>query len=356
VLELWTDNSAGEDIILYEASSGIDEAQFVVDEIKEKIGTDITSQSGRKLADFAVLYRTNAQSRVFEEALIKSGIPYQIIGGVRFYERREIKDILAYLRLVINPQDTVSYERIVNVPPRGIGPVKLKQGGPSLTKFHEMMEEFKTQAKELNVLELMDLVLEKIDNENYIHDGTEEGISRWENVRELRSVAESFAEMGPIESLNAFLESVALLEQSDIVQDSNAKLSIRPNTDQADRVTLMTLHAAKGLEFPVVFIVGMEEGIFPHSRSLDDRFELEEERRLCYVGITRAMEKLYLTYARTRTYFGSFNANVPSRFLKELPQHIVQFKQAENDAGGWAGDYRRRSDAFEPDPLNPWEI
>lgn len=362
VLKLWTDNPAGDDVTLYEAESGEGEAKYIIQEIS-KLTTPITKRRSnekvRNYADFAILYRTNAQSRIIEEALIHAGIPYQIIGGVRFYDRREVKDMLAYLRLVLNPKDTVSFERIVNTPPRGIGQVTLKQGGPALERFQQMVDDFRALAVNLNVVELLDAIIEKIGYENYILDGTEEGTARWENIQELRLVASSFSDLGPGESLMAFIESVSLLEQSDVVKDENEKVVVLGSGDEcANKVTLMTLHAAKGLEFPVVFLVGLEEGLLPHSRSLDQKFDLEEERRLAYVGITRAMEKLCITYARSRTVFGSFAANVPSRFLKDLPMEIVDFTQAPplfDQYAGYSG-YHKRSDDFEPDPLNPWEL
>lgn len=333
ILHLWTEKDGGEPITLYKANDGKDEAQYVVREIQKGLGEN----RGEDFSDFAVLYRTNAQSRVLEEAFLYTGIPYRLVGGIRFYERREIKDVLAYLRLIANHQDSVSYNRIVNTPPRGIGPVTLKQGGEALDKFHAMMEEFRARAKSLNVQALLDKVLETVSYKDYIYDGSEEGISRWENVQELRSVAGEFSDYPPQESLQRFLESVALLEQTDEVSTSG----------QEDAVTLMTLHAAKGLEFPVVFIAGMEEGLFPHQRALDDNFGVQEERRLCYVGITRAMKKLYLTHANSRIYFGSPTMNAPSRFLEEVPEDLIELK--ESIASGF-------TDEREQDPLNPWGV
>lgn len=348
VLKLWTDNPAGEDIVIYEASDGDDEANFIVSEIEH---------GKRDFNNYAILYRTNAQSRIFEEALIRAGIPYQIIGGVRFYDRREIKDLISYLRLIINPKDSVSFERIVNTPPRGIGPVTLKQGGVALTQFEVIIDEFRKKYQELSVLALLDHVIEKIGFENYIHDGTEEGLARWENVQELRAVANEFDKLGPVESTLAFIESVSLLEQTDITKNEKELIQVTKPGEKPNRVTLMTLHAAKGLEFEVVFLVGLEEGLLPHMRSLDQKFDLEEERRLCYVGITRAKEQLFVSYARSRTVFGSFTANIPSRFLKEFPKEIIKFKQAAMlfDQISWNSSYDRKK-YREPDPLNPWEI
>ena len=341
VLTLWTDNPAGEDLNLYEAANSSDEATYTVNQIMHQM-------ADYDLSGCAILYRTNAQSRVFEEELIKAGVPYQIIGGVRFYDRREIKDLLAYLRLIENPVDTVSYQRIVNTPPRGIGPVTIKQGGPPLEKFMRMLDRFREERQKVDVLSLLALVIETVKYEDYILDGSDEGVARWENVQELRSVANEFVRYGVADSLPRFLESVSLLEQTDVAKDEQDQLWVgeQPARSQA-RVTLMTLHAAKGLEFPIVFLVGLEEGLLPHIRSIDEPFELEEERRLCYVGITRAMERLFISYARMRFSFGNFNANIPSRFLKELPMEHVQFQQAPGQYSQYAN--------YEPDPLNPWE-
>ena len=348
ILDLWTQQGEGERISLYEAASGDDEAKFVA----EQISSGVNATEGAQFTDFAILYRTNSQSRSFEESFIRAGIPYQIIGGVKFYERREIKDLIAYLRLIYNEVDSVSFDRIVNVPPRGIGEVTKKQGGQALDTFHNLMQSLKNRATELPVGELLDAVIAKTGYKDYIYDGTEEGISRWENVQELRSVANEFSQFGPMGSLAAFLESVSLLEQTDIAQNEGGAVN-HQGLSLDNRVTLMTLHAAKGLEFPTVFLVGLEEGLFPHSRSLDDTFQLQEERRLAYVGITRAMKKLYITYARSRTTFGSFSANIPSRFLKDLPNDIVDFQKSEaafDTLKRW-----NRYDDYATDPLNDWE-
>jgi len=230
--------------------------------------------------------------------------------------------------------------------------VTKKQGGQALDTFHNLMQSLKNRAAELPVGELLDAVIAKTGYKDYIYDGTEEGISRWENVQELRSVANEFSQFGPMGSLAAFLESVSLLEQTDIAQNEGGAVN-HQGLSLDNRVTLMTLHAAKGLEFPTVFLVGLEEGLFPHSRSLDDTFQLQEERRLAYVGITRAMKKLYITYARSRTTFGSFSANIPSRFLKDLPNDIVDFQKSEaafDTLKRW-----NRYDDYATDPLNDWE-
>lgn len=285
-----------------------------------------------------MLYRTNAQSRALEEAFIRAGLPYQLVGGVRFYERREIKDVLSYLRLIHNANDTVAFKRIVNLPPRGIGPAALRNEeegivNSKLEDFYKLTKDLRQLSQQLSVLELMDEVLEKIEYKDYLNDGTEEGMARWENVQELRSVATQFVDLPPTESLSAFLESVALLEQTDVAnQGERATMLLPSNPNSNIPVTLMTLHSAKGLEFDTVFIVGWEEGLLPHSNAGLEQFELEEERRLAYVGITRAKENLYLTYARRRLYFGSLNFNHPSRFLQEIPGDLVKLQKSPNNS------------------------
>ncbi len=294
VLKLWTENKKGEDIAIYEALNEEKEAQFIIDQI-EKIKYQ---RPDLKYSDFAVLYRTNAQSRSIEEALLHFSIPYILIGGVRFYERKEIKDILAFLKVLDNPKDKTSLKRIEK-----IGKTRLK-------KFLEFQESLGEKIKELKTIDVMDSVIKATEYLTMFDEKDEEDRARLENIKELRSVAIEF----PIPS--EFLENVALVEQEyipDHVDPDNIK-----NT-----VNLMTLHAAKGLEFPVVFMVGMEEGLFPHSRSLMNRQELEEERRLCYVGMTRAKEKLFLTYARRRLYFGQRTSNIVSRFIMELPEETL---------------------------------
>lgn len=302
VLRLWTDNHKGDKITLYEARTEHDEARFLVQTIL---------QSSRPFTDFAVLYRTNAQSRVIEEAFLHAGIPYILVGGTRFYERKEIKDVLAYLRLLANPKDTVSMNRIE------------KLGKGRLQKFLVFLDTVKKDTKlvELTTLELLDKVLEITDYLSLFNANVEEEAYRLENIKELRSVATEFPD------LTTFLETVALMED----QESR-------RTESRAAVTLMTLHAAKGLEFPIVFMVGMEEGLFPHSRSLMDREELEEERRLCYVGITRAKERLYVSFANRRLYFGTRTQNMISRFLADIPQHAVELSVSLNPDGGFNTD------------------
>jgi len=303
--ELWTENEDGLPAAIFEAPNEIEEAEFIVEEIKA-----LHHLEGR-YNNFVILYRTNAQSRIFEEVLLQNHLPYRLIGALRFYERKEIKDILAYLKLIANPADKVSLKRIINVPPRGIGaksqiPNDKYQTNPKVQKFYKMVEEFRIIAKTSKLPELIDIVAKKSGYRDWILDGTEEGEMRWENIEELKSVAQKAA------TLEEFLENVTLVSDVD-------------NFDaQADAITLMTLHNAKGLEFPVVFMVGMEEGLFPHSRSMMDPAELEEERRLCYVGMTRAKKRLYLTYTSARLLYGAISNNQPSRFLADIPKELTE--------------------------------
>lgn len=302
VLKLWTKNTQGERIRLYQARNGLDEASFVIEEIQK-----LTANRRFPAIDYrhiAILYRTNAQSRVLEEALLRTNIPYTLVRGIRFYDRAEIKDALAYLRLLINPKDRVSQNRA------------LKVGKRRFEKFKELRKEI-GDLKKYSTLDLMDAVLQKTDYLSKYKRQTEENLMKLENIKELRSVATEFP------NIEEFLENVALIEAA---QDPKGKIS--PLTSdllsQGNAITLMTLHAAKGLEFPVVFIVGMEEGLFPHSRSLSDVNQLEEERRLAYVGMTRAEKLLYLTFANRRLYFGQKTSNPPSRFLSDIPDDLIK--------------------------------
>ncbi len=283
ILKLWTNRIGGEKIAVTGVGNEIEEALFILSQIDQS-----------RLSDYAILYRTNAQSRNLEEQFLKAGIPYRLVGGINFYGRKEIKDVLAYLRLLQNPKDSVSLKRAE------------KNGKTRLSKFMEFHLEVSTQMEKYSTLELLDKILEKTGYLSFLDDGTEEGKMRIENVKELRSVAEQF------QNLVEFLENVALIEASD-----------NPRKVASDAVTLMTLHSAKGLEFSVVFIVGMEEGLFPHSRAMLDINELEEERRLMYVGITRAKQKLFLTFARQRLYFGQRSNNLVSRFLADIPEALI---------------------------------
>lgn len=303
ILKLWTQNQAGEKATLYEARNEVAEAEFVVNKI---IQLTTVNHSYR---DFAILYRTNAQSRVLEEVFLHAGIPYILVGGTRFYQRKEIKDVLAYLRVVANPKDLVSYHRIE------------KLGKNRLEKFLSWLEEVRHQGedpKKTDTLFLLDNTLKATEYLDLYDPRIEEDLSRLENIKELRSVAAEFP------NLSDFLENVALVEQEYLPAES---AGLPNKQDKKEAVALMTLHASKGLEFPVVFLVGMEEGLFPHSRSLLDRNELEEERRLCYVGLTRAKEKIFLTHVYKRLYFGQRSSNEVSRFIQDLPGELLEITQ-----------------------------
>ena len=295
ILKLWTEKNGGDPITLYEARNEQDEAAFLIQTILE---------SGKRFSDFAVLYRTNAQSRVLEEAFLHAGIPYTLVGGTRFYERKEIKDVLSYLRIISNPKDSVSYKRIE------------KLGKTRLAKFMNYADAITRDNTDIkrSTLELLDETLEATNYLDLYDAKIEEEASRLENIKELRSVATEFPE------LTEFLENVALVEQEYVPEQ------VKKQGENRQAVTLMTLHAAKGLEFPIVGIVGMEEGIFPHSRALLEREEIEEERRLCYVGITRAKEKLYLTYANKRLFFGTRTQNMISRFIADIPESALDLQ------------------------------
>jgi len=294
ILKLWTLNQKGENVKVYEAKNENDEAQFLV---KQIVG------SNRPYSDFAVLYRTNAQSRAIEEVFLHAGLPYSLIGGVRFYERKEIKDVLAFLRYLANPKDETALKRIA------------KLGIRKMEKFLIIAKENSIEGK--TTTELIDFILEKTGYWDLYDPEIEEDLSRLENIKELRSVASEFPD------IYNFLENIALVE-NEYFPDKKVE---RDKLDHKDRVTLMTMHAAKGLEFPIVFIVGMEEGLFPHSRTLLEPLEMEEERRLCYVAFTRAKEKLILSYSYRRLYFGSVSSNPPSRFISDLPQDLIDLLQ-----------------------------
>ncbi|MBI4289102.1 MAG: UvrD-helicase domain-containing protein [Chloroflexi bacterium] len=328
--KLWTENDKGAPIVVAEAYNEQEEAQLVAQEIEKLMG-----QKEARLRDVAIMYRTNAQSRALEDTFIRYGTPYKIVGATRFYERREIKDAIAYLRLIYNPLDSVSLSRIINVPPRGIGqrtidelssmaqarglplyhalqavadkssaiPVASRTAA-GLAGFYSMMEELRGESQKVSAVELLDLVLEKTGYKKYVQQG-EDGEDRWDNIQELRNVAREK------ENLSDFLEGVALVSDLDNLDE------------RSDTATLITLHQAKGLEFDVVFIVGMEEGVLPHVRSFDSPEQMEEERRLCYVGVTRARRRLYLVRAFRRSLGGMSGANPPSRFLKDIPSKLI---------------------------------
>lgn len=292
ILKLWTNNSKGEKIRIYRAKSGIDEANWIAENILN------LTQFEYGFGDIAILYRTNAQSRILEETLLHKGIPYRLVGGVRFYDRAEIKDVIAMLRFLVNPKDQISQNRI-------------KKTGVTRHQAMKALLGQKINLEETKTLDLLDLVIKETDYLKKYRRETPENLSRLENIKELRSVASEFP------AVHDFLENVALVEQEQLSKERGV------NNQSRSMVTLMTLHAAKGLEFPVVFIVGMEEGLFPHSRALFDSNELEEERRLAYVGITRAKEMLFLSYASVRLYFGQKTNNPPSRFLIDIPEDLI---------------------------------
>lgn len=355
--ELWTEAGDGKPVDILQVANERAEAEGIVRRVK-----NATDARFRNFQDFAVLYRTNAQSRSIEEAFVRYGVPYRIVGGQRFYDRKEIKDVLAYLRLLYQPEDRVSFERIVNVPTRGIGTkslenfyawqqagnqtlqqaletireapaitAKAKQGlselGDILARSRELLEEAPLPS-------LIETLLRRINYYEYLDDKTPQGDSRQENVRELISVAKSYQDLG----LDGFLEEVSLVSDVDSIEAG------------ANVVTLMTLHAAKGLEFPVVFMTGMEETIFPHSRALYDQSEMEEERRLCYVGMTRAKEELYLSFATERLLYGGVQHNPPSRFLSEV-DGAFQVDSISLGGSAWQNTYDQvPQDDFNQEP------
>jgi len=293
ILNLWTDRGSGQKITIFEAENELDEAQYVVGKIVLAKAED----RNESYSNFAVLYRTNAQSRVLEEAFLHAGVPYSLVGGVRFYERKEIKDVLAYLQLLVNRENEIARKRAE------------KNGKGKLNKFEQRFTDYDLH---IPTLEILDEVLKATEYLDQFDELNEEDANRLENIKELRSVAMSSPR------LTDFLEQVALTEREAI------KARRRQETvDGQGAVNLMTLHAAKGLEFKTVFMVGMEDGIFPHSRSLFDAEQMEEERRLAYVGMTRAMNKLFLTYAARRMIFGSRNSNPVSRFLADIPEALL---------------------------------
>ncbi len=337
---LWTDQKGGEPIKVYEAANEKGEAEFIIGELA-KLNRGVGGKEKVPLGEAAILYRTNAQSRSLEEAFLEYQVPYKIVGGTKFYDRREVKDVLAFLRFVQNPSDEASLERIINIPARKLGAATMKKvlaymraqdmdfvaafadyAGADfkgkrepLVGFARLIRDLRARRAELATGVFLEYVLEKVGYEQYIKDGTSEGDERWENVREIFSALEKYKDLPAEEGMPAFLEDVALISDADSYEAG------------AEAVTLMTLHAAKGLEFTAVFIIGMEEGLLPHGRAFADESELEEERRLCYVGMTRAKRYLYLTCARTRRIFGSVQANTESRFIGEVPPHLVERSQ-----------------------------
>jgi len=333
---LWTENAAGVPITINQVYNEQEEAYFVINEVEKLI-----ARESRRARDIAVMYRTNAQSRALEEMFVRYGIPYRIVGATRFYERREVKDIIAYLRLIHNPYDGISLLRIINVPGRGIGQRTIadltswtnshelpyysalqliaegEEDSPfvarsekALMGFLNLINEFIDKRNELSLIELYDELVQRTGYKKYILEAPD-GEERWENILELRTVASTYRDLDPREALGYFLEEVALVSDIDELDG------------KGDAVTLITLHQAKGLEFPVVMIVGMEENVLPHFKSLPDQYQMEEERRLCYVGITRAKEKVYLLHAMRRNLMGRSGSNERSRFLNDIPLHLV---------------------------------
>ncbi|OEH85249.1 ATP-dependent DNA helicase PcrA [Desulfuribacillus stibiiarsenatis] len=357
--KLWTENNEGSRIQFYQAYSEQDEAYFITQKILDKV------RDHHQYGEIAILYRTNAQSRVFEELFMKSNIPYTIVGGLKFYDRKEIKDLLAYLRLLANPKDDTSLTRIINVPKRGIGDTTVdkieeysrKKGismyeacadlsevglsaraVSSVQGFFRLISSLRAMQEFLPVTELVEEVLKmtaykkELENERTI-----EAQARIENIQEFLSVTQEFERSSEDKSLVAFLTDLALIADIDSVDDGT-------ETDRG-QVILMTMHSAKGLEFPIVFLAGLEEGIFPHNRSLMDESEMEEERRLCYVGITRAEKELYMTCASMRMLYGRTQYNSPSRFLEEIPKELIEDvrgvrNQASSNMGYGSGNQR----------------
>jgi DNA helicase-2/ATP-dependent DNA helicase PcrA len=335
--KLWTSLDGGSPVQVIPVSNERAEGETIIRRIKNSI-----DMGARTYEDFAVLYRTNAQSRSLEEACIHYGLPYRIVGGQRFYDRKEIKDIIAYLRVIFQPEDKVSFERVINVPTRGIGAKSVQnffdwQAGQGLTidqalarvgecdsltpkaksgfaSFNATINSLRDLLDETTPVAILDALIRKIEYLECLDDGTIQGESRKENVQELLSVAKQYQDLG----LEDFLEEVALVSDMD-------------NTDSdGEAITLMTLHASKGLEFPVVFMPGMEETILPHSRSLYDQSQMEEERRLCYVGMTRAKEELYMLHSSSRVLYGGVQHNPPSRFLSEIDGSVLGGNAADS--------------------------
>lgn len=352
--KLWTDNKEGEPIFFNELTDQEDEALFVTRKIDDLLGEDY------KLSDFAILYRTNAQSRAFEEVLIRKNIPYKIVGGLKFYDRKEIKDIVGYLRVLENPTDNISLKRIINVPKRGIGSTtigKLEEmamerelsiyellldldnidlsarAKNSLKEFTDMMKSLRDKKEKMTIKSFIE---EVIETTGYIKDlekvDTIESQTKIENIKEFISVAIDFEARIGEDNFEEFLAQIALLSDVDKTEDST------------NIVTLMTVHSAKGLEFPVVFMVGMEDGLFPMARSIDDESELEEERRLCYVALTRAEKQLFITSAKIRTIYGNINYTIPSRFIMEMGDSIEKNKNEDKEKLLQVKDFTSKKD------------
>lgn len=343
---LWTENDEGEKLTYYQGSTEREEALYIADTIQK------LTRDGYSANDIAILYRTNAQSRAIEDTLVKSNVAYQMVGGTRFYDRKEIKDLLAYLRLITNPSDDLSFERVVNEPKRGIGKTSIerlreyatlhdisffdtvkevdfagvsKRAATSLADFGELMVSFQQQQEFLTATDMVEAILERTGYEEMLKsEQSLEAQSRLENIEEFKTVTQEFEKTSEDKTLVAFLTDLALIADIDRVDDEEDQ--------DEEKITLMTLHSAKGLEFPVVFLIGLEENVFPHSRSMLDEEEMEEERRLAYVGITRAEKILYLTNARMRTLYGRTNMNPTSRFINEIPKELIDGMEQEKES------------------------
>jgi DNA helicase-2/ATP-dependent DNA helicase PcrA len=370
--KLWTENPRGVQIERFEADSEDEEAEWIARQVEALVGgrgaggsflarrADEGDERRYSLRDIAVMYRTNAQSRAIEEAFLRYGLRYQLVGGTRFYQRREVKDALAYLRILRSDYDAAAYERIINAPARGIGEKTIaiireeaakragnvwvalvelsrREDGGSRTRsaiasFVDMVTSLRQRVGVLDLPDLLDDVLEKSGYRAMLADGSQEGEDRWANLLELREVVARYGDLDPDDAVDRLLEETALVAD----QDSYEK--------DSDAVTLITLHAAKGLEFDAVFITGLEEGVFPHSRALDDQRQMEEERRLAYVGLTRARHRLYLTHAATRATWGRGGFSIPSRFLLEIPSDLMHGPRLVAPDEGFGDDDQRPAD------------
>ncbi len=363
--QLFTQRQGGAKLMAFEKYNEQEEAQFVVDTIAELVRTGEAAPG-----DCAVMYRTNAQSRSVEEAFLRAGLPYRLVGAQRFYGRKEIKDSLAYLRVIHNPADSVSLMRVINTPPRGVGAKTLDQllaaaaaaqmsatdvlremgengsqsrfarqfpgkAGKALADFGHLLNHWIVAREELSVVQLMDAVLDRIEYADFVNDGTEEGMERWGNVLELRAVAGD----NPEATLSEFLEQVALVSDQDTIGE------------EGQAPTLLTLHAAKGLEYPVVFIVGLDEGLLPHQRSFDDPESMHEERRLFYVGMTRAKDRLYLLRAFRRSIYGDSSVGEASRFLDDIPEHLLAGDLSRKQSK--AENYYKKATRWDASPAAP---
>lgn len=352
--KLWTSNEKGEKLTRYYGDTEHHEAQFVVEEIGK-----VSRQRDLGYSNFAILYRTNAQSRVFEDSFMKAGIPYRIVGGHKYYDRKEIKDLIAYLRILANPLDNFSLKRIINVPKRGIGNTtldnaekiavernislfsvissaneiaELKRAASKLYDFSLLINKLRSFKSSLGLTEYVSFVLDETGLlKNLEDDSKDDNLARIENLQEFKSIAKEFEDANPELHLGELLEHISLVTDIDNVDES------------IENVFLMTMHSAKGLEFPVVFIVGAEEGVFPSYRSIYDEMELEEERRLCYVGITRAREKLYITHAFSRTLYGNTTCNRLCRFVSEIPEDFVDLIDGRYSGMGNKQSFSSRS-------------